>query len=232
MGEFRKIVFKLWKTLQIVELVPPLQKGLATVIIMMGPQLTSGQPFEVLCYDENLPWTRALINILVCLGHLILRFRQYQSYPTKLCFLCRKHNNLWENAIVEFLTTPASELDVGYSARLFAEAWSKGSEAAAMDYLMSEEIQAELEAIFVAGQATSLDVERKHASDKRNEANKVITVGRASRNTILRQYRTERQRQQATGEHNKYNDCNNYKKRLAANHIIGSNHSTRTTKFN
>ena len=137
---------------------------------------------------------------LVCMGHLIIRFEQYASYPTKLYTLCQKHNpEGWTTSIAEFLKADPSELDLGFSAPLQKEAWQTGSETGAMDFVMSHKIQSELEIVFTAGQATSLDVERKHAQDKKNEHSKVITVGRASRNTILRQYRTERHRIQADG---------------------------------
>ena len=54
---------------------------------------------------------------------------------------------------------------------------------------MTRPVQDELKAIFEMASATTMDVERKHAHDKRNEHSRLITVARASRNTILRRYR-------------------------------------------
>ena len=84
-----------------------------------------------------------------------------------------------------------------YSRPLQEEAWHvDGSEASACSYLASDRIQEELSQIFATANATSLDVERKHAVDKKNERSKIITVARASRNQILRQYRIMRERTQ------------------------------------
>ena len=53
-------------------------------------------------------------------------------------------------------------------------------------------VQDELEAIFANLQATSLECERKHPHDKKNEASRLLTLARASRNATLRQHRTIR----------------------------------------
>ena len=52
--------------------------------------------------------------------------------------------------------------------------------------------QQELESIFDHGAATSLDVERKHNVDKRNEGHKLMSVATASRSSIFRKYRQGR----------------------------------------
>ena len=52
--------------------------------------------------------------------------------------------------------------------------------------------QEELLNIFAMARASSLDVERKHAHDKKNERSRLITIARASRNSIIRQYRQTR----------------------------------------
>ena len=45
---------------------------------------------------------------------------------------------------LEFVQTPDVELDAGYSLQLKSDALAEGSEAAAMDFLRSTEMQAEL----------------------------------------------------------------------------------------
>ena len=93
-----------------------------------------------------------------------------------------------------FLQVPAGDLDTGYSLPLQRQAWAHGSEVGAVSFLMSDVVQRELQGIFAHGQATSLDAERKIACDKKNERSRLITVARASRNSILRQYRTAREK--------------------------------------
>ncbi|CAK0876452.1 unnamed protein product, partial [Prorocentrum cordatum] len=88
----------------------------------------------------------------------------------------------------DFLEAPAEELDIGYSSWLQKEAKSRGSEADAVTFLMSAAVQEEVATIARAMLMTSLGVERKRAADERNEASRLITIGRASRNAILRQY--------------------------------------------
>jgi hypothetical protein len=73
----------------------------------------------------------------------------------------------------------------------------RGAEAEELNYLMSDEVQNELYGIFSFAHGTTLDVERKNAADKRQERSRLVTVARASANTILRRYRAARE---ATGE--------------------------------
>ena len=74
------------------------------------------------------------------------------------------------------------------------DALALGSHADALHFLSSPCMQAELESVFSNGQATSLDVERRHAQDKRGERGKVMTVSRASRNSVLRRWLLIRER--------------------------------------
>ena len=57
---------------------------------------------------------------------------------------------------------------------------------------MTKPMQDELEGIFANALAHSLDVERKHAQDKKSASVKVMSVARASRNSILQRYRLQR----------------------------------------
>jgi len=118
--------------------------------------------------DPELPQERALEAVLTTMGHLVARFARYQEYPTKLWALCRTLNETgWVDACVDFLHAPDCTLDAGYSLLLKREAWDGNGEADAISFLMSDMVQRELEAIFVHAHATSLDVERKIAQDKK-----------------------------------------------------------------
>eukprot|EP00971_Amphidinium_carterae_P327224 6458436-Amphidinium_carterae.2 len=119
--------------------------------------------------DPHLPADEAVQGLLATLGHIILRYKQYGTYPTLLYKLSKHHNPAgYIASIQDFLTMSADELDYGYGYWLQKEALDHGSEAAAADYLLSHEIQEELKGLFRAAQATSLDVERRHAADKRS----------------------------------------------------------------
>jgi hypothetical protein len=147
--------------------------------------------------DPALPAVPAMNALLTTLGHLLARFQQYQAYPTKLWCLSRRLNPTgWADACLTFLDTPELQLDTGYSLPLQREALRTGSEANAVSFLMSDRIQRELDLIFANAHGTSLDAERKIAHTKKNEKTKLISVGRASRNTILRQYGIARERVQ------------------------------------
>ena len=89
---------------------------------------------------------------------------------------------------VGFLHLAALYFDRGYSILLRREAWALGLEAEVARCLTSNPTQGELEGIFRHGAATSLDVERKIAHDKRNETARLITGARGSRNSILRRF--------------------------------------------
>jgi hypothetical protein len=109
--------------------------------------------------------------------------------------LTRKFNSgLYGADIIDFLHTDDKTLDVGYSVLLKREAWTYGKdvEADAVGYIMSEQVQSELVGVFENATATSLDVERKHASDKKFETTKVTGCAAASRNCIIRKYLANR----------------------------------------
>jgi hypothetical protein len=99
-----------------------------------------------------------------------------------------------EVILLSFLHTDDKTLDVGYSVLLKREAWKCGEdvEADAVAYIMSDQVQSELVGVFENATATSLDVERKHASDKKFETTKVTGCAAASRNCIIRKYLTSR----------------------------------------
>ena len=125
---------------------------------------------------------------------MIIRFDMYSRFPTRLWRLCRKYTSTqYGSDIIIFLSTDDKFLDGGYSLLLKKEALASGCEADAVAHLMSADVQAELHLIFDAVSASSLDVERKHAQDKRFETTKVTGCARASRNSILSRYLSGRQ---------------------------------------
>jgi hypothetical protein len=145
--------------------------------------------------DTVLDLTDTFTSLLLTQAHLVIRFDLYLKYPTRLWTLVRKFNReLYGAVIIEFLHTDDKLLDVGYSVLLKREAWTVGKdvEADAVAYIMSDNVQAELVGVFENATATSLDVERKHASDKKFETTKVTGCAAASRNCILRKYLSSR----------------------------------------
>ena len=55
-------------------------------------------------------------------------------------------------------------------------------------FLTSDLVQQEIAQILECVAATSLDVERKHNIDKKSERSRLMTVSRASRNSIIERY--------------------------------------------
>eukprot|EP00971_Amphidinium_carterae_P242225 4809755-Amphidinium_carterae.2 len=174
----------------------------------MIARLATGQVLEQLgCHastiakliprDPLLPMDEALPRLLVTLSHLIIRLQTFQSFPALLCQLSKFHDPTgYLSHVMEFVDLPEPDqtLDAGCSNHLWKEAWkADGSAAGASQYLLSPACQTLLKEVTDGLQPTSLDVERKHAVDKKAEHSKVLTIARASRNSILRQYRKDRQ---------------------------------------
>ena len=145
--------------------------------------------------DPILDRTDTLRRLLVTQAHILIRFSIYTRYPTSLWKLVKEFNpEAYTDEIVQFLYAEDSVLDAGYSLLLKKEAWqvAENVEADAVGFLMSSLIQSELRNIFVSGAASTLDVERKHAYDKRFETKKVTGCATASRNSILGRYLVQR----------------------------------------
>ena len=121
----------------------------------------------------------------------MLRYSEYEQFPARLWSLCRVYNEA--GYIVEcerFLDADPSSLDWGYSRLLQQDAKGQGSVADGLTYLLSAAVQKELESIFCNSQATSLSVERKNYQDRRScKHARVMSCARASRNSILQQFR-------------------------------------------
>lgn len=74
-----------------------------------------------------------------------------------------------------------------------ADALRQGSLADAISFLLSDSIQSYVDQTLHIISASSLDVERKHAQDKKQEKCRVLSVAAASRNSVLQRYCTSRQ---------------------------------------
>lgn len=143
--------------------------------------------------DEGLALTSTLSGLLLTHGHVVARFSEYAQYPFALWQISSLYNADGQIACIEhFLDLSEDHLDYGYSLELQRHAHSTGSLASAISYLCSDAVQVELTRVLQALSASSLDVERKHAIDKKQEKSKVRSVATASRNSILQQYNVRR----------------------------------------
>ena len=70
-------------------------------------------------------------------------------------------------AVEEFLTADSSFLDAGYSLPLRRQAEREGTHALATAFILSSLIQQEIEDTFKRSEASSLDVEREQAGQKK-----------------------------------------------------------------
>ena len=146
--------------------------------------------------DQQLDVSRTVHRLLLTEAALIMRFRIYLDYPTKLWEITRSWKPRgYASCIEDFLLVPRHRLDEGYSAGLQNDAFTIGGEPGitpkAIAYLMSKAVQDEVGGILEAD-ATSLSVERKNNLDKRGEgrkSQKVRGISRVSRDSILQRYR-------------------------------------------
>jgi len=132
----------------------------------------------------------AACALLLCVSaELVARFRQYEAFPYRLCRLCKAFDDNAIGHCVEFLRTPDSSLDTGFSIPLKKLAEQRGG----VRYLLSDSVQSALKSAFDASAASSLPVERLHAQAKRQEAARLSSVSTASRNQLLRSFLRERE---------------------------------------
>ncbi len=129
--------------------------------------------------------------LLVTAGHITVRFKQFQGYPTAVLRMSRLLNpSGYFDEMCLFLHKRESELDKGYSMPLQRSAWEEGGhEMGAMAWLCSDRIQAELDSVAMSTAGSTLDVERKHALDKQSERRRAMSCAVASRSSILRRWR-------------------------------------------
>ncbi len=149
---------------------------------------------ECLVHDELLRQHGGHVveRLLSTQGQIVLRFRKYQCFPTRVALLSRKCNpRTYYSEIVHFLTCSEDALDTGYSLDLRREAWRRGGgvEARAVQCILDERCQRELETIARRIEGVTLEVERKHNYDRRAERRRVDTVAKASRDSFIRVWR-------------------------------------------
>ena len=129
-------------------------------------------------------WGVVLERLLVTMGQLSLRFLQYQEYPGRLALMSRRYNpSGHHDEIMHCLHCPDDEVDTGYSKPLKREALARAadSQTDAILYLLSKEVQEEIDTLVTCVETSTLDVERKHAYDRRIEKHEVCSVAEASR---------------------------------------------------
>ena len=109
-------------------------------------------------------------HILSVAGTVVLCFNIYKEYPARLVLMSTKWNSSkWQLEALAFLRCDEQELDQGLSLSLYHKAWSHGSERHALTFLGSAEAQELIFSLCELGDASTLDIERKHALDKRAE---------------------------------------------------------------
>lgn len=140
---------------------------------------------NILYKDPALPVVDAVYRLLTTEAHLIVRFKDYHTYPYKVWELTARYNpHGYLVAIERFLSDSVDNFDVGYTLHLFNDHKDLPI-GDAITKLTSSKIQTELCSLLEKCAATSLDVERKHNQDKRCEGRRLSGVARASRNSIL-----------------------------------------------
>ena len=138
------------------------------------------------------------VNVLVTTAmDMNLRVGAFVDYPIALCRMSKKffsHLNI-STTVHDFLATPVEKLDVGVGAQLHAMAWSKGSELAACNWMISKPVQELLDSLCRVTLANSLPAERRHSEIKKWEASKLTHIATASRNAIAMRFLKWREEQ-------------------------------------
>ena len=146
--------------------------------------------------DPKLDIGRAFWSLLNTEAELLIRFEWYCGYPTKLWELCEEFNGEYYKAVYLFLNEKIENLDFGYTARIWEEAWYSGDFQTALNYLTSKEMQSEMASFVRRASAVSLAVEKQHkAAKEMTEMIKVKSVSTCSRDAILQAFRSDRSRQ-------------------------------------
>ena len=131
---------------------------------------------DALPTDPALPLEEALPRLLVVVIQLKIRLETFCAYPCKVYELSATMNPAgYLKAILDFVDEEdVSVMDPGFTRALWDEAHNQGSTVAAVDFLSKPSTQLVLTELFHVTHATSLDVERKHAVDKKSEHSKVV----------------------------------------------------------
>ena len=138
--------------------------------------------------DPSLDSMAALTAMLGTLSETLIRFKQFETYPCLLYQLCGAYNPEYRLACVQFLSVPDDQLDPGFGLRIKLMALSRGSQQAALEFILQPSAQSGLEKAFAASGASSLPGERRFSQIKRSEAPRLCHVAVASRNQMLREF--------------------------------------------
>ena len=134
----------------------------------------AGQLDDVKKADPDLDVAATIAHLVRTEHAIIQRFAQYELYPFQLWKICVPYNRAAITPCIDdFLDEEEQNLDIGISLVLRKKALATGSRALAHRYLESAPVQLKVEKFLLRCSATSMDVERKNARDKRREAQKV-----------------------------------------------------------
>ena len=143
--------------------------------------------------DILLDTSLAVIGLLITFSYIVVRFEEFNRYSSAIVHLSRRWNPDGHVASTErFLGAPATVLDAGYSLQLRQAALANEGRGAQSSHVLGKTAQKEIDAIAERAQVNSLDGERKIARDKRAESQKMVSLQRASRASIVQEYRVQR----------------------------------------
>jgi len=142
--------------------------------------------FRCMILDKELDVAAAGTALLATGLDAVLRFGFFEAFPFLACMLCMAFNDDYLDAIHAFVAMSPDDLDVGFGQVLQRLAKGLGSDAAAVNWLLSETVQRTLERVFRTSAGSSLPVERKHTQVKRYEQSRVVHLAVAARNQMHR----------------------------------------------
>jgi len=156
--------------------------------------------FGAMHLDLALELGAAACVLLAAAADLLVRFNVFLVYPFKLATLCRAwFPSCWRENALKFLHEREENLDVGVGWQLHRLAWAKGTEVAALNWLLSLPVQEFMCHLCEETLATSLDVERRLGEVKQWEQTKRTDIATASRNMVV--VRFAKRREKLAGMH-------------------------------
>jgi len=136
--------------------------------------------------DKDLDVGAAGSALLATVLDSVLRFAFFEAWPFLSCMLCMKYNDDYMDACMAFLHMSHTDLDVGFGQVLQRIALDQGTEAWALNWLLSPTVQDTIVHVFESGAASSLPVERKHTETKHYEMSRLVHLAVAARNQLHR----------------------------------------------
>ena len=137
--------------------------------------------------DKDLDVGAAISALLATVLDSVLRFAFFEAWPFLSCMLCMKYNDDYMDACMAFLHMSPTDLDVGFGQVLQRIALDQGTEASALNWLLSPTVQDTIVHVLENGAVSSLPVERKHTETKRFEQSRLVHLAVAARNQLHRQ---------------------------------------------